>query len=156
MQNFNFQSENRNLIESKLALKRFLINKDSNDDDGRDTDNSGKTMGKYNLQHGSGKYDGELLNGEPHGYGVAIYPGGMRYEGNWRNCLRHGYGVEVFTNGNFFEGVFAFGSRSGYGTFYFSDGSCETGEWTGNKLNGYATRKNFSQNAWSEGIFDNS
>ena len=99
-------------------------------DDGRDADNQEKTVGKCNLAlGGGGKYEGELVNGEPHGYGVAQYSIGMRYEGNWRNCLRHGYGVEIFTNGNFFEGVFAFGSRSGQGTFYFSDGSVETGEW---------------------------
>ena len=122
--------ENESLLERKLALKQFLMNKYSGDADGSHADdNSGKTIGKYKLEFGSGKYDGELLNGEPHGYGVAQYPSGIRYEGNWKHCLRHGYGIEIFPNGNFFEGVFAHGSRCGQGTYYFADGSVETGIW---------------------------
>ena len=63
------------------------------------------------LQFGSGKYTGELLNGEPHGQGKAVYnvnnrETGMTYDGAWRYCLRHGYGIEIYENGNMYEGIF--------------------------------------------------
>ena len=97
------------------------------------------TQGEYNLSFGDGKYKGELLNGEPHGYGEAKYKN-MTYEGHWKECLRHGYGVEIYESGNLFEGNFSHGRRCGYGVLYYADGSQDAGQWLGNKLSGYGRR----------------
>ena len=43
---------------------------------------SERTHGTYKLAYGNGDYTGELLNGVPNGYGIAIYPhNGSTYEG---------------------------------------------------------------------------
>lgn len=38
---------------------------------------------KLSVIHGIKTYDGELLNGEPHGRGTAVYEDGFIYSGNW-------------------------------------------------------------------------
>lgn len=51
-------------------------------------------------------YEGEFLNGKPHGYGICQFADGDIYVGYWKN--------------NFFEGK---------GTFYYSNGEIITGNW---------------------------
>ncbi len=41
----------------------------------------------------NGCYKGQLLNGEPHGYGKLTTPTGNGYDGNWKNGLPDGYGI---------------------------------------------------------------
>ena len=50
-------------------------------------------------------YDGEVLNGVPHGRGV-LKTDVSSYSGNFRNGLKDGKGVEVFKDGTKFEGIF--------------------------------------------------
>ena len=109
--------------------------------------------GHFKLQFGDGKYTGELVNGEPNGFGVAKYQS-MTYTGEWKDCLRHGHGVEEFRNGVIFDGVFSHGRRNGYGTLYYPDGSKVSAIWNGNKVCEYGTMTNLNQNAHYEGAFD--
>lgn len=38
-------------------------------------------------------YEGEMLQGKPHGWGTAIYRSGFMYEGYWHTGVEHGWGV---------------------------------------------------------------
>ena len=59
------------------------------------------------------KYEGEYLNGEPHGYGVYTYPFGQKYEGQWVNGTENGQGKYIWDSGYSYEGDFANGLRHG-------------------------------------------
>ncbi len=85
-------------------------------------------------------YEGETLDGEPHGHGTAImadgrvitgeyrdggwtgsgyteviYPSGNRYEGNFENFLKHGNGVHRQPDGLIYSGGWSDGLWDGYG-----------------------------------------
>lgn len=53
-------------------------------------------------------YEGEMLDGKPHGKGRRVYSNGNFYAGCWENGLRHGWGVAV-TSGVRFEGTWVHG-----------------------------------------------
>ena len=50
-------------------------------------------------------YEGDLVDGRPHGRGVYRWPGGARYEGEWRNDRRHGDGVIRYPDGRVGRGT---------------------------------------------------
>jgi hypothetical protein len=62
----------------------------------------------------SGRYDGQLVDGEPHGHGVMMVQG-ARYEGDFRNGRPNGTGTLTNGNGSFngswTDGCFREGSR---------------------------------------------
>jgi opacity protein-like surface antigen len=62
----------------------------------------------------SGRYDGQLVDGEPHGHGVMIVQG-ARYEGDFRNGRPNGAGTLTNGSGSFrgawTNGCFREGSR---------------------------------------------
>jgi MORN repeat len=62
----------------------------------------------------SGRYDGDLVDGEPHGHGVMILQG-ARYEGDFRNGRPNGTGTLTDGHGGFSgawtNGCFRDGSR---------------------------------------------
>jgi hypothetical protein len=47
------------------------------------------------------RYEGDLLNGLRHGYGIYIWADGHKYAGEWLNNYRHGYGTFVAFNSTF-------------------------------------------------------
>ena len=58
-------------------------------------------------------YRGEMLNGEPTGYGSMIVPGNptsMFYEGNWKDGIRSGLGKNSLSDGRIYEGLWENGS----------------------------------------------
>ena len=88
------------------------------------------------------RYEGELLEGLPHGYGVYFHSDsrGHMYEGQWLNGKWHGYGVlSDATDRVFFAGEFANGQCNGKGTYFHSDGSTYCGLWKDNKCHGQGT-----------------
>lgn len=81
-------------------------------------------------------YDGNWVNGQPHGAGTEILPDGSRYEGTWRRGERHGEGTSTSPDGEY-SGGWAHGRRQGQGTFRGSDGSRYDGHWHQGQRSGY-------------------
>ena len=61
--------------------------------------NSKRTWIKENTDDSIGKYEGNIENNHPQGYGVLKYYDGGLYKGNWLNGLKHGKGERVYSNG---------------------------------------------------------
>lgn len=68
-------------------------------------------------------YEGDWLNGRPHGYGKKYDNGRLIYEGEWQNDQRHGHGKE-YVNGQLqYEGDFQEDKRHGHGKLFQPDGT---------------------------------
>ncbi len=52
-----------------------------------------------------GEYEGDILDMEPHGWGIMDYSDGKHYEGDWEKGLEHGYGVMTHPDGGFEDGT---------------------------------------------------
>lgn len=83
-------------------------------------------------------YTGEVLNGKPHGMGVAKYSNGnvTRYVGQFENGLFSGKGVMLFENGTFSAGNWGKGKLHGKGGYTTSGGAFFAGELVNGKRNG--------------------
>ncbi|MDH3648481.1 MAG: caspase family protein, partial [Saprospiraceae bacterium] len=66
-------------------------------------------LGQYTYDNGS-RYEGEFLNGLPHGEGVCYYSNGDRYTGHWMKHQPNGKGAMVYANGDRLEGMWREGS----------------------------------------------
>lgn len=110
------------------------------------------------MYRGAKVYWGDLVDGRPDGYGLALTMPGKdwlkpertiedasvqptsRYEGYWKAGKMHGYGREVDFDGDIYEGDWEAGVKSGRGRYVCaSDGSVFEGDWRGDKLHGHAT-----------------
>jgi len=92
--------------------------------------------GKQKLQDGS-TYVGELMRGEPHGYGKKDFPQGDEYEGQFQQGRAHGHGTYRFKQDELVDryvGMWANDKWDGYGTLVLSDGSRVTGQWVKDRL----------------------
>lgn len=82
-------------------------------------------------------YEGEVVDGKRHGFGVCIYSNGDMYEGFWREDKPHGYGTLTDVDDLIiYEGEFHDGEFSGWGTYLFYNGSYYSGEWRDNLRHG--------------------
>lgn len=77
-------------------------------------------MSEIKYKDGS-KYEGEVVNGFPHGKGTMLYEDGYKYEGDWKDGFPHGKGIMTGVNGVRFEGEWELGNRH-EGTIFFPDG----------------------------------
>jgi len=50
-------------------------------------------------------YEGDMLNGKPHGKGSYHFADGDHYAGEWNDGLRHGNGIHTYKDGHRKEGV---------------------------------------------------
>ncbi|NBU86600.1 MAG: hypothetical protein EBS13_04680, partial [Verrucomicrobia bacterium] len=92
--------------------------------------------GKQKLQDGS-TYVGELMRGEPHGYGKKDFPQGDEYEGQFQQGRAHGHGTYRFKQDELVDryvGMWANDKWDGYGTLVLTDGSRVTGQWVKDRL----------------------
>ncbi|KAI5435999.1 uncharacterized protein LOC127118904 [Lathyrus oleraceus] len=78
---------------------------------------------------GSGRYEGDWVDGKYDGYGIESWARGSRYKGCYRQGLRHGYGVYRFYTGDSYSGEWCNGQSHGFGVQSCSDGSCYVGEF---------------------------
>ncbi len=70
-------------------------------------------------------YEGELMNGIPHGQGVMTWPGGETYTGAFVNGLRHGHGEYIDSNISY-EGEWINDRQVGEFTRTLPDGTVNT------------------------------
>ena len=60
------------------------------------------TLGSANTKDG-GQYQGEMMQGKPHGKGKATYKNGNVYEGEYVKGKRQGFGTYTFFDGEKYE-----------------------------------------------------
>ena len=75
------------------------------------------------------RFEGGMLNGLMHGWGVYYHLNGDRYEGQFEHDMKKGAGVMVFASGDRYEGQFASDARSGKGQMYYKDGDKYVGNF---------------------------
>ncbi len=68
-------------------------------------------------------YEGELVDGQAHGYGMYVHDNGEIYKGMWIEDEKQGKGELIYPNGDIFEGEFDHGEKQGSGIMKFVNGS---------------------------------
>ena len=66
-----------------------------------------------------GVYEGELSDGQPHGWGVLQSPDAT-HEGEWKDGKKHGKGVLKYADGDEYEGEWKEGKKFGNGNYKWS------------------------------------
>ena len=84
-------------------------------------------------------YEGEWLNGKNHGHGKFVYPDGGVYQGEWEKDKITGLGTHTYADGAVFEGYRDDGVRKGQGKMTYADGNVYEGMWFENKKHGVGT-----------------
>ena len=84
-------------------------------------------------------YEGEWVNGEPHGGGKFTYRSGSIYEGQVKNRLPSGKGTLTYPSGTKYVGEYREGKFSGKGTMTWTNGMKYVGEYREGKRNGKGT-----------------
>ncbi|XP_006845934.2 MORN repeat-containing protein 1 [Amborella trichopoda] len=86
---------------------------------------------------GSGRYEGDWIDGKYDGYGIETWARGSRYRGQYRQGMRHGYGVYRFYTGDSYAGEWCNGQSHGCGVQSCEDGSRYVGEFKCGVKHGY-------------------
>ena len=126
------------LVEKSVESKRTLENGDVYEGDFV----NGKPHGKGKLTNeNGGVYEGYFIDGEPHGKGKYTYSGGSFYEGDYVKGERTGkgkfiYGGDTAFHGDVYEGDFSNGKFFGKGKYTHADGSVYEGDFVDGKPNG--------------------
>ena len=68
------------------------------------------------------KYNGEIKNGKPNGFGYQTYKNGNKYFGEHKNGLPNGEGRSIYPDGSMYLGEYKNGKFHGRGTFIWKDG----------------------------------
>ncbi len=67
-------------------------------------------------------YEGDAVNGKPHGQGTTTYANGDKYIGEWKGDIKHGQGTLTWSDGSKFVGE-SKEDRARNGTHYDKDGN---------------------------------
>jgi hypothetical protein len=74
-------------------------------------------------------YEGEMIDGKPHGKGIGSWDSGDRYEGCWRDGRQQGKGIYYYGGGGHYDGYWRDGNKHGKGILDFEDGDYKDGKW---------------------------
>ena len=85
------------------------------------------------------KYNGEIKNGRPNGFGYQTYKNGNKYFGEHKNGFPNGEGRSIYPDGSMYLGVYKNGKFHGQGTFIWKDGYYYDGEFRDGTPNGQGT-----------------
>ena len=81
-----------------------------------------------------GRYQGDTVDGIPHGKGRLLLPNGTRYDGEWKEGKPDGRGITIYPNGSAYKGDFKAGKQDGYGKYKGPDGKVTSGLWEKGKF----------------------
>ena len=82
-------------------------------------------------------YEGEYMDGKPHGRGIMKWRDGRAYEGEFKDGKLHGRGTLKLSDGRVYEGEFKNGKLHGRGIMKWRDGREYEGEWKEGKMHGH-------------------
>jgi hypothetical protein len=92
--------------------------------------------GTLRLEDGA-VYDGEWVDGRPHGSGVwATIEGDLFTCRSWQSGKKHGFTVDVLSDGQVYRGEYQHGQRHGHGVLTWPYGAHYEGQFVNNKRNG--------------------
>lgn len=100
------------------------------------------------------RYSGHFKSGQMHGIGVMLWPGGDRYEGAWLEDLATGSGVLRFADGSLYRGQFRNGVPHGKGNFSYATGGQYEGYWHHGSQHGKG-KMTYADGGYYEGTFLN-
>lgn len=140
-QNLNFAipiNEVKNYISQNLLYKLSDMFVDSN-----------------RLEFDNAVYEGDIVDGVPHGTGTMKFDDGTVYFGDFRNGQFHGIGTIDWPNRDHYEGDFRNNSREGFGIYVSSSNGIKyEGDFRDNKFHGKG-KMTFSDGAYYIGDFKN-
>lgn len=87
------------------------------------------------LELPKGKYQGQVLNGRPHGKGTMKYRF-KTYEGGWVNGKKQGFGILTWNDGSKYEGEFDNDKANGKGIKQWVSGEVYDGLWRDDRKHG--------------------
>ena len=99
-------------------------------------------------------YEGTLENGQKNGQGAYTMPTGYTYEGQWLNGEISGQGIAKYPDGSVYEGTFLNGRPNGLGSIFYDDGSTYVGDWLNGKISGKGVAE-YENGLRYEGEFEN-
>ncbi len=89
-------------------------------------------------KHQSGvTYVGEFIDGQWNGRGTWIHPDGIKYVGDWLSGEYHGRGTLILPGGARYDGEWAFGKKEGPGIYRWPDGKTFSGWWKEDRHEGF-------------------
>lgn len=105
------------------------------------------------------KYEGELKNLEPHGYGIFLFGNGDKYSGEFKDGLKHGKGIYYYRannkrKGDKYDGEWKDNRFNGYGIYTHANGDKYAGVWQDDRRHGNGIYT-FASGEISEGRWEN-
>ncbi len=118
------------------------------------TKRSYSVEGVLTNKHGA-RYEGEHLNGVPHGKGTFYYADGSICKGEFRNGVPHGVCTTTHPDGEKYVGCYVDGKKHARGKLTFADGSTYEGDFEYGKIQGLGTLYEKNTGWTNKGYFDN-
>jgi len=85
--------------------------------------------GKAKVKYEYSVYEGDFVNGKPHGIGIEHHKSGQTWEGEFVDGELTGKGKHLFSTGSVYEGDFIKGEWTGYGIYTEENGKVKEGYW---------------------------
>jgi hypothetical protein len=129
-------------------------------EDRRERYNDHREAPRLNGRHlrtwgGGNSYNGDWVDGIPHGQGVFTMPNGYSYSGDYIDGLEDGRGTTIWPGGDTYIGGFHQGKRHGQGTYRFANGDIYIGEYLNNHMHNKGTYTtadgNYYEGQWGAG-----
>ncbi|MGY8714090.1 MAG: hypothetical protein ACKVJ1_09415, partial [Verrucomicrobiia bacterium] len=117
-------AENQNEFEVSSTRESINLNKEA-------------MRGRHVFKDGS-IYQGELVMGEPNGFGTHNLVNGDIFEGQHKDGFAHGHGTMRYKSESTLDryvGNWKSGKRNGFGTLILEDSSRLVGDWKNGNLN---------------------
>ena len=150
------------LVEGTCALPSGMVYEGQPDPEGRwtfeeSTQTRRGTKSKIRVRcPGAETYEGDMIDGVPHGVGTRTAASGRKYKGQFKDGLRHGAGRMVLASGENLQGTFLRrGNLTGDGKIELKGGGEMSGNFAHGRLHGMGLYRASNGVCW-RGNFDNS
>ena len=150
------------LVDGACALPGGMVYEGQPDASGRwtfeaSTQTKRGTKSKIRVRCPGGEsYEGDMIDGVPHGVGTRTAPSGRKYRGQFQNGMRHGAGRMVLATGENLQGTFLRrGNLTGEGKIELQGGGEMSGNFAHGRLHGAGLYRASNGVSW-RGNFEDS